>query len=486
MKLKSILMLLLTLLVGAPAAFAQGLPAPILHLSFDDIDTTGTVREFRNQGSLGGTFSMMTNGGQVVVETVNEVKAVSFPGGSVGMESDFPVPASLLGNNPWTFHVRVLNPQIGGEEYIIHWGRRNGPDGTNGAIAYGTNGSFGAVQHWGGPDMGYDGGVPAANQWHNIVVTYDGGTEIIYVDGAVNATEGGKTLNIGGDSTNLTFFLGRAREGGQQLTGSVALIQAFTQVLSADQATQLSSGNTPAGLPDPVLKLDASTLEEGSLLEWTNAGTLGGKFNAVGLVAQPSVQEVAGEVGLTLTDASGYISNFTVPPSVHGNNPFTVYFRAYNPTNPGPTDEEPVLEWAPRGGPNGTYAYVGYGTNTTWGAAAHWGSNDFSWNAEQYPPAGQWHEFVLVHDGAQERLYVDGQVLLTRDHTLNLNYTADDQYKGPYNFRFGTTQNGEFRATLTVSVLEMFSAALTPEQIAQLPAGPVEIPNAVRNWTLFD
>ena len=483
MKLKSILMLLLTLLVGAPAAFAQGLPAPILHLSFDDIDTTGTVREFRNQGSLGGTFSMMTNGGQVVVETVNEVKAVSFPGGSVGMESDFPVPASLLGNNPWTFHVRVLNPQIGGEEYIIHWGRRNGPDGTNGAIAYGTNGSFGAVQHWGGPDMGYDGGVPAANQWHNIVVTYDGGTEIIYVDGAVNATEGDKTLNIGGSAGALTFYVGRAREGGQPFTGTLALVQTFSQALPADQATQLSLGNNPVGLPVPLLRLDAGALPDGDLTQWTNTGSLGGTFNVAGNEL-PFVDEVDGVKGLTLTGLSGYISDNVVPPMVQGNNPFTVFYRAYNPAVPVPSSEEPLLEWAPRNGPDGTYAYVGMGNNTTWGAAAHWGAPDMGFAT--YPAPGEWHDIAVVFDGAQERIYVDGVLDSSEDKTLNIHIGATAGGSNPYFFRVGTTQNGEFRATLTLAVLEMFTVALTEDEIARLPAGPIVIPNAVRNWTLFD
>ena len=85
------------------------------------------------------------------------------------------------------------------------WGWRGTPDGSNLSFGYGSNPNHGAMGHWGGPDIGWDGGgdinnadsVPVEKIWHHLVYTYDGSTTAVYVDGDLVNTEflGNGTVN---------------------------------------------------------------------------------------------------------------------------------------------------------------------------------------------------------------------------------------------------------------------------------------------------
>ncbi len=56
----------------------------------------------------------------------------------------------------------------------------------------------------------------------------------------------------------------------------------------------------------------------------------------------------------------------------------------------------------------GTYAAVNYGTNSGWGAAAHWEYPDMGF--KKVPAAAKWHHIVVTFDGGVEKIYVDGKL----------------------------------------------------------------------------
>lgn len=161
----------------------------------------GPLPTWNNSGSVAGVF---TASGSPAVATVGGVKAVTLAGGT-----DFytgPVaPSQVAGTNPnRSIEVWAFNPSVADEETLVAWGRRGGPDGTNLAFNYGSNGSYGAVGQWGGgPDLGWNnnGGSPTPGVWHYLVYTYDGGgaegagTTRVYADGALLNSEFSGILN---------------------------------------------------------------------------------------------------------------------------------------------------------------------------------------------------------------------------------------------------------------------------------------------------
>ncbi|HXG47248.1 MAG TPA: LamG-like jellyroll fold domain-containing protein [Methylomirabilota bacterium] len=165
---------------------------------FVDVDATtasvGPVTSIPNSGTLGGFFEARGGG--------TTVPSIALEGGTAGIRCDgndfmqlvdalgalVPPPAGLVGANPTaTIEVWAYNQNILAEETLVSWGRRGGPDGSNMSFNYGTDGRWGAVGHWGAPDIGWinTGGAPAAGRWHHLVYTYDGSTTRVYADGVL-------------------------------------------------------------------------------------------------------------------------------------------------------------------------------------------------------------------------------------------------------------------------------------------------------------
>jgi hypothetical protein len=191
----------------------------------------GTLTSITNQGTLGGFFE--ARGGGTTIPTIgrpntNSTRGIVFDGtdylqhvASVG-GALIPAPATLIGlNQSCSIEAWVYNPQIPGEETIVSWGKRGGsPDGSNMSFNYGDHGAWGAVGHWGAPDLGWNnaGGAPPAGMWHHLVYTYDGTTQKVFSDGALTNSEvvalnihSGPAINIGAqyeaDGTTVTVDL---------------------------------------------------------------------------------------------------------------------------------------------------------------------------------------------------------------------------------------------------------------------------------------
>lgn len=204
-------------------------------------DTAGVGDpSWANAGSLGGAFAA-TNplGVKLNLFGPNDNIGVEFDGLVGGDAFQGPIaPGGITGAGTRSIEVWAYNPGVVGEETLVAWGRRGGPDGTNMSFNYGNHPSFGAVGHWGGAaDLGWGGIVtPTAGQWHHLVYTYDGTTARVYSDGQVRNgrlvplnTHAGFTINVGAQNVNPTPNL----EGGLRLSGAIGAVRVHDGVLSA-------------------------------------------------------------------------------------------------------------------------------------------------------------------------------------------------------------------------------------------------------------
>ncbi|NWF86174.1 MAG: Ig-like domain-containing protein [Bryobacteraceae bacterium] len=199
-------------------------------------DTSSGTGTWPNRAGTGDFFADGTSTPTYVANVLNTgVGGVQFDGAAayVGPVTT----AELTGASDRSIEVWVLNPAIAGEETLVAWSRRGGPDGSNISFNYGANAAYGAVGHWGAPDLGWN-GAPAAGVWHYLVYTWDGvGTTRVYADGKLKNSETLTTpLNTHPDlpvriaaQANTD---GSATEFGQALSGYIARVRVHTGLLT--------------------------------------------------------------------------------------------------------------------------------------------------------------------------------------------------------------------------------------------------------------
>ncbi len=71
-------------------------------------------------------------------------------------------------------------------------------------------------------------------------------------------------------------------------------------------------------------------------------------------------------------------------------------------------DQESVVSWGKRWGPNLTFAGFRYGADPDFGAVARWGASESAFTV--VPPPGHWHHLVYTYDGESQAVYVDGKL----------------------------------------------------------------------------
>jgi hypothetical protein len=261
-------------------------PKPIIFLDAASLSIGASIQSWTNSGSLGGMFE--TSGSAPTVNLAGGCKGVRF-GGKEILTASFRAPESLSGNSSFTVAVWVNNPEIAESECLISWAGRGGPDAATAQFNYGTHPQFGAVGHWGFADMGFNGKVPPAGQWHHLAVVFDGVIERVYVNGTqVNAAakmllmHRGQRIHIGASTPNTEFY-----------DGYMASLRVYDTALSADEVGKLAA-DTPVA--DVTAHLDSARQEYGALPQWTNEGTRGGVFQA-GAKA-PVVEDVGGRIAV--------------------------------------------------------------------------------------------------------------------------------------------------------------------------------------------
>lgn len=186
---------------------------------------TGPLPTWDNTGVMGGAFTSSP-------EVPNVVVAQQIPGvqlnGSTHFYTGPGTPGFLAGNSNRTIEAWILNPAAADEETIFSWGRRGGPDGSNVSFNHGLNATYGAVGHWGAPDIGW--GDPAnvlQGQWTHVAYTYDAvlQTTRVYSNGIeVNFEELATPLNTHALDTlgrPLPFRVGSQNEANGDPTGGL-------------------------------------------------------------------------------------------------------------------------------------------------------------------------------------------------------------------------------------------------------------------------
>jgi hypothetical protein len=286
---------LLCLSAAIPAAYAQVQVAGALLVDVDaTISSPGALSSITNRGTLGGFFE--ARGGAAATPAIGQPGL----GGTYGIVLDggdymqhvasiggalVPADATLVGANATrSIEAWVLNPSIADEETIVSWGKRGGPEGSNLGFNYGNNGSYGAVGHWGNPDLGWNnaGGAPAANAWHHLVYTYDGTTTRVYSDGALLNSETtplnthpGTAILIGAQYETDGVTVNAPLRG----TMTVARLRVHSDALSASQIASnynfekdgFNAGTAP--LPSDIWRADTLGLSDGDTVgSWTSAG----------------------------------------------------------------------------------------------------------------------------------------------------------------------------------------------------------------------
>ncbi len=534
-----------------------------LFVNLDAVNADTDAGIWLNNGGRVGDFTMV---GQPFVEDVDGVTAVSFFGAEAFVSANV-APDGIIGPDPTrSIEAWVFNPDIAGEETIVSWGKRGGPAGSNMSFNYGVHGSFGAIGHWGGPDIGWDdaGGAPAAGEWHHLVYTYDGETTRVYADGSLSNEE---SLGLGVINThgNTRVAVGSQWESdGVTLTEglrgslSIARLRVHDGVLSAeDVLNNFLAEQDDFVAPDPPTILDAPledrvvafrsvyrrsiTVEgtppfeveaepEGStvtattarefLIEvpipvppasfdvtvtatnevgdtsaswtvdvltatggfstagelfvdldaadmsagsdsWLNNGTLGGAFTRIG---EPMAEVVDGVAGVSFDgEDDAYASEFNAPAGLVGLDP-TRSVEAWV-FNPAIANEETILSWGKRGGPDGSNMSFNYGTNTSFGAVGHWGGADIGWG--EVPPAGEWHHLVYTYDGTTTRVYADG--LETNSEELGPGAidtaTPTQIVLASQLDSDGVTLTGGLKGSLSLARVRIHDDVLTPEQV---------------------
>jgi len=222
--------------------------------------TTGSPT-WANSGSLG----LFNASGTPRLETINGATAVVFDGQGDYFSSIVTAPPSLEGPNATSsVEVWAWQGNARGEESLVSWGRRGGPDGSNASFGYGNNGAWGAVGHWGGADLGWDPNttstadgtavIPPVGQWHHLVYTYNGTTTSVFANGVLLNSE------VASIDTHLNQFMriGNQNEadglasGGQWFSGAIGQVRVHSEALTPAQITNnynLEVGNYSGSAP---------------------------------------------------------------------------------------------------------------------------------------------------------------------------------------------------------------------------------------------
>jgi hypothetical protein len=235
-------------------------PTPLVNLNATALPE-GALATWPNTGALGGAFN--ASAAVPAVTTVQGAKGVTF-NGTTHFYTGPAAPEFITGGKARTIEAWVFNPAIADEETIFSWGRRGGPDGSNMSFNHGLNATFGAVGHWGGPDIGWGANPPASGRWTFVAYAYNPATGVgtVYKDGVFANSDTAGTLNTWGtDNTpianRLPFRVASQNEADgtptAALRGSmtIAIIRVYETTLDATAITNHFSADAETfGLAD--------------------------------------------------------------------------------------------------------------------------------------------------------------------------------------------------------------------------------------------
>lgn len=465
----------------ASRAAAVIVVAEDLLVSLDANDPTAGTASWTNMGSLGGSFA--ENGDAVLgIFGPTDALGVEFFGAQAYQGPA--APAGITGAGTRSIEVWAYNPALNPEETLVSWGRRGGPEGTNLAFNYGSNGTFGAVGHWGAPDMGWNGN-PTTGEWHHLVYTYDGAAARVYDNGVLKNTRtftanthADFPINIAAQNTNTVTTPPGALDAGNRLSGAIGMVRIHDGVLNAAaimnnfQEEAAIYGVTPPPPPPPPAGLVG-------LWRFDDAGALGHDTSSQGNDVAPqgdAAYTSAGRYGgaVDLDGDGDMLDRATFPTEVPtGNESYSVaaWFKARASSLAGDVDPKGIVGWGNYGSVRAVNALRLFQDN---GFRHYWWGADLDASDAQVSGLGvdvddgEWHHITATYDQLTglRTLYLDGN-LLVQDSPGTNNAAAA-------NFAIGRTciacAGGEFFDGLLDDVA-IFDVALNPNQIGAVMSG---------------
>ena len=210
----------------------------------------------------------------------------------------------------------------------------------------------------------------------------------------------------------------------------------------------------------PLVDLNARDASAGTAT-WQNRGTLGA-FIAVG---RPSLTTVSGVRAVLFDGKQDAYRGPVTPPALEGAAPRTIEVWAFNPTVD--ADEETIVAWGRRGGPDATAMSLNWGRSGAYGAATHWAA-DLGWNG--VPRPGHWHFLAYTYDGKTARVYDNGVEKASRPVALRtasgfpLTVAAQNDPQGRPQF-VNDADGSQMGGSLALASLRIQAGALSAEQI---------------------
>jgi len=246
----------------------------------------GKLERWPNAGSLGGDFSFVKN--LPVVSAVSGRPCVTFTGKADFLKATFQAPDAIVDGRPFTFSAWVFDPALDTKKVICSWAAFPF-DSAEVGIGRGRNAAF-----YNSPmnKVGFEGGVPASAEWHQLTVTFDGTSVRVYLDGDLNSEKKAGALKVKGGGG---VYLGAGWDSRKDaavlpFAGSLAQVRLCDSALSPVEVWNLAGRFTAFG-PGPK---SGQTIEElRTTLHWGKGDSAAGSFNLY-LGADSSEVEKAG------------------------------------------------------------------------------------------------------------------------------------------------------------------------------------------------
>ena len=218
----------------------------------------------------------------------------------------------------------------------------------------------------------------------------------------------------------------------------------------ANQSDPNDADNVPDLDPNLLIGVDATGLGlgDGVVVDTVaNPGFAGNFTTLIGqveTVSHPANDNPGVSVqGLAFNGDKMVSANSLASTSLTGNQSYTVMAWVFNP---GFGNEEAIVSWGHRGGPNGSNSGMHQGNHPTFGAIGHWGGGavgdpnqpDVGWGPDGVGTdinvtQGRWAHLAYVWDGAVDRVYIDGEFNNSEAHIpLNPHLSFNDGSPTPF------------------------------------------------------
>ena len=222
----------------------------------------------------------------------------------------------------------------------------------------------------------------------------------------------------------------------------------FGTALFACMAQAVPSGDSAA-----LINLDARILKSGPVSVWTNSGSVGGIFSAVGTA--PAVRVFNGKNVVMFNGNNLLCSSRPAPAAITVSNDWTLEVWAFQHDlgDRGST----MVSWAQRNNGAGKTAQFTWSTDGL--AAIHWGM-DLPWKNKPLP--GVWQHIVFTYSHGVESVYVNGvenrseprKPAIDPGHPILIGAVKDGETYGSY-----------FRGA--IAIIRIYDGALTPARITR-------------------